>query len=288
MYRRARRIRRSARREGAADEGDDGSSIARPRAEVRTYKHSFGGGSREKKLLWDEMRTEHVRSVVRAQSGPGGPSAHPAFTVARDPIARFLSGVQQVMHYNVDFREKCLHEPLETWSSKFATRAAREERMARCRRRTIECAAKDAEETSYRRDVHLLPMASHFRLLADVSLDDDGGGGEEDVDDGRDRRRDVVVSLFRMEDIPHVLSFLGGDGQDDVVGREGARGQKQTTTLHARDRSDATYATSPILAGLSSRDCSEETIRRICDLYRVDVAMVRGLGFGGEAARRCG
>ncbi|KAL7525761.1 LOW QUALITY PROTEIN: hypothetical protein ACHAWF_001496, partial [Thalassiosira exigua] len=194
MYRRARRIRRAARREGATAEDDDGSSIACPRAEVRT--HSFGGGSLKKKLAWDAAQIERIRSVVRAQSGPGGPSTHPAFTIAWDPIAWYLSAVEQVMHYNVEFREKCLHEPLETWSLKFATREAWEERMARCRRRRFECTATGTEETNYRRDVHLLPMVSHFRLLADVSLDDDEGGEEKVVDDGRDRRRDVVVSVF--------------------------------------------------------------------------------------------
>ncbi|KAL7525762.1 hypothetical protein ACHAWF_001497 [Thalassiosira exigua] len=113
-----------------------------------------------------------------------------------------------------------------------------------------------------------------------------------------------------MEDVRDVLGFLGAEEQDDVVGRECAGGMKRRTMLHARDRSNATFATSPILARLSSNDCLEETIRWICDLYCVGVVMAQGLGlggdqqtdlrpvlrrrgdgaglgFGGEAARRC-
>ena len=133
------------------------------------------------------------------------------------------------------------------------------------RRRTIRCAIRDAEETHYRNDVHLLPMAAHFRLLDGVDNTDSRVGAD----------RDIAVSVFDMEGIRDVLFYLGND-------RESSR-----SAIHARDRSKVKYATSPVLAKLSSADCSEEMIQQICSLYHVDVQLMKWLGFGGEAVEKC-
>ena len=45
----------------------------------------------------------------------------------------------------------------------------RKERESQLRQKTIQCAIQDMEETEYRRDVHLVPMASHFRLLDEIN-----------------------------------------------------------------------------------------------------------------------
>lgn len=66
------------------------------------------------------------------------------FTVVRDPMERFLSGVQKVMRCNQLFRQACLK----------ATATA-----------TLQCAIHDIKATKYRHDVHLLPMASHLRVF---------------------------------------------------------------------------------------------------------------------------
>jgi hypothetical protein len=106
---------------------------------------------------------------------------------------------------------------------------------------------------------------------------------EEDIDSGI--IPDISISVFSMEDISSVLAHL--------VGREGASGvpslssSSTTTVMHARDRSDATYATSSILADMSVDDCDGDMIRRICALYHVDVELMRWLGFGGVAVERC-
>ncbi len=60
----------------------------------------------------------------------------------------------------------------------------------------------------------------------------------------------------------------------------------KTSTMHMRDRSNEGYATSPILSQLYLRDCDETMIRQICDLYHVDVELMKWLGFGGEAVER--
>ena len=91
-------------------------------------------------------------------------------------------------------------------------------------------------------------MASHFRLL----------DGVNSADDLRKSGRDIAVSVFSMEDIRDVLRYLGND-------------DSSKSAIHARDRSNVEYATSPILAKLSSTDCSVEMIHRICSLYDVDV-----------------
>ncbi|KAL9179073.1 hypothetical protein ACHAXT_000115 [Thalassiosira profunda] len=248
LYRRARRIR---------DRGSDipdKHKLIEFHADVRTYKHSFGGGRREKKEHWDKLRAGHVRAIEESQKkGSVASNAFPIFTVVRDPIDRFLSAVQQVMHYNAEFRTKCLREPTESLLSSLVSQHKREENEAKLRKETLRCAIEDMAETQYRRDVHLVPMASHFRLLD--ALD---------------------VSVFEMKDIERVLRYLGDDPT-----REGSKSN------HMRDRSDVKYATSSILARLSPNDCDEEMLQGICKLYRIDVELMRWLGFGGEAVERC-
>ena len=172
------------------------------------------------------------------------------------------------MHYNVDFREKCLFEtPLVSSSlssvvNKFinteSSQQSQEKKEQELRQQTIQCAIQDMIVTNYRKDVHLLPIASHFRLLDDVA-----------------------VSVFNMEDIQHVLSYLVGNTnqeEDNIT---------STAVYHARDRSNVDYATSSILAQLSIEDCTDEMIQQICKLYHVDVELMKWLGFSDDDERGC-
>jgi hypothetical protein len=349
MYSRARAVRATATSAGLSY-----------RAEVRTYKHSFGGGTRARKEVRDRERSDHVRRIADAQSSQS--SSHPIFTVLRDPIERFLSAIQQVMHYNDEYRARCLfeddrreeEEDVEGSRGQISSYLAllfagylrrgddeREQRRLRRRRReeeeeeeeeemrgrqrllrmrTIRCAIDDAEETNYRNDVHLLPMSSHFRLLdgyhraggdddnatttanstATRKTHGDEGEGLGVVAGGGGGRDDIAISVFAMEDISDVIAHLlvsrsGGETADDdghpTAGRRGrgyySPAAPPSTIFHARDRSDVRYATSPILAALSVDDCDEDMIRRICDLYHIDVELMRWLGFGGVAVERC-
>ena len=117
-----------------------------------------------------------------------------------------------------------------------------------------------------------------------------GGGGPNDI----------AISVFAMEDISDVIAHLlgrrsrRGETGDDFGRPTAGRGRDDdspaapsSTIFHARDRSDARYATSPILAELSVDDCDADMIRRVCDLYHIDVELMRWLGFGGVAVERC-
>ena len=252
MYKRARSIRHT--------DIHIHSQILNMKAEVQTYKHSYGGGTKEKKLIWDAKRLAHIDSIAQSQQ-PLSRRYHPIFTVVRSPISRFLSAMQQVMHYNVDFREKCLFEPPPVSSLSVAkkfintesSQQSQEKKEQELRQQTIQCAIQDMITTNYRKDVHLLPITSHFRLLDDVR-----------------------VSVFNMNDIQDVLSYLVGNSNQE---------EDNSTTIkvyHARDRSNVDYATSSILAQLSIDDCTDEMIQQICKLYHVDVELMKWLGFSNN------
>jgi len=241
------------------------------KAEVQTYKHSYGGGSKEKKLIWDAKRLAHINSISQSQQ-PSSRRDHPIFTIIRSPIDRFLSAIQQVMHYNVDFREKCLFEPppvthvssvvnklFNTESSSKQSEENEKQKLRKLRQQTIQCAIQDMMSTNYRKDVHLLPITSHFRLLDDVA-----------------------VSVFNMNDIQHVLSYLVGN-----TNQQEEDNSTSTKVYHARDRSNVDYATSSILAQLSIDDCTDEMIQQICKLYHVDVKLMKWLGFSNDERALC-
>lgn len=177
LYRRARSLRQQ--------EGLDAS--------VNTFKHSFGGGSKEKKLAWDMQRMAQITAISKLQ-GYGDHSSHPVFSTLRCPVSRFLSAIQQVMQYNSDFKTKCLHEGRNKFFSSSESESV-------SRQRTIQCSILDIEASAFRRDVHLIPMASHFRLMDDVR-----------------------ISIFDMSDIEDLLQYLG---------------KEKSSTIHARDKSKA-------------------------------------------------
>ncbi|KAL7530134.1 hypothetical protein ACHAXR_003326, partial [Thalassiosira sp. AJA248-18] len=283
LYRRARHIR-NTHFQITNMNNNDTNTTEQPllplnlQANVHTYKHSFGGGSKEKKAQWDKERLSHIQAIAEMQQQStvdpvvSAAATFPIFTIVRDPIERFLSAIQQVMHYNIHFREKCLNEDTMSLVSSILSKSSKEEREAPLRRQTIQCAIQDMIETTYRRDVHLLPIASHFRLLNNVTM------GEEEKEG-----RDIAVSVFHMQDIEDVLLHLGNkDNRDDDNSD-----YSKSTTIHARDRSNVEYATSSILAKLSSKDCDEGMIKQICGLYHVDVALMKWLRFQGESVERC-
>ena len=88
----------------------------------------------------------------------------------------------------------------------------------------------------------MVPMASHFRLMDDIT-----------------------ISIFEMRDIEILLKYLGGE-----------RTNGGSSTIHARDKSKAR---SNILAKLSVDDCTHDMVAEICSLYGVDVALIKHLGF---------
>jgi hypothetical protein len=108
---------------------------------VNSFQYSFGPSTEQAKQENTRLRQQHIDSLFNDPS-------HVAFTVVRDPVERFLSAIQQVMHYHDDLRDQCLLQTAQA---------------------TIQCvlefiASKPAS------DVHLLPMVSHLRLLYKVQL----------------------------------------------------------------------------------------------------------------------
>lgn len=264
IYKRARSIRNTDIH--IHSQHDNNESLFNMKAEVQTYKHSYGGGTKEKKLIWDAKRLAHIDSIAQSQQSPSRRD-HPIITVVRNPISRFLSALQQVMHYNVDFREKCLFEPssvssLSSTMNKLintVSQQSQEKKEQELRQQTIQCAIQDMITANYLKDVHLLPITSHFRLLDDVR-----------------------VSVFDMNDIQDVLSYLVGNTNQEEGGEGEDRNRTSTAVYHARDRSNVDYATSSILAQLSIDDCTDEMIQQICKLYHVDVELMKWLGFSND------
>jgi hypothetical protein len=104
-------------------------------AQVSTFKYAIGPTNQKDKEVNAKLRWDHIQSMKLV------------FSIIRDPVERFFSGLQQIMHYHDDFRIQCLR---------------------RTSRATIQCALNFLQEPSRRPflgDVHLLPMAVHFRLL---------------------------------------------------------------------------------------------------------------------------
>ena len=249
--------------------------------------------------------TTTTTTTTRATTTIPSSSNHPIiFTIVRDPIERFLSGIQQIMHYNIDLRSKCLFEK-NYYTTTMTDEVSGDDEERILRQRTIGCAITDIETTNYRNDVHLQPMMAHFRLL-----DGDGAGlappnprqqqQQQQHDDEGKTSSGVTISVFAMEDINFVLSHLLGQGQQlqqhyhnsTIVRRPNNDDTSSSSSstkkiIHARDRSDATYATSTILASLSVADCTDDMIQRLCTLYQVDVEMMRYIGFGGFAVDIC-
>lgn len=194
------------------------------KAELNNYKYSFGGGSLERKERNQQKRQAHIEGMIQL----GQPSAV-VFALVRDPLERFVSAVQQVMHYNEEFRQKCL---------KWTTRT------------TLQCAIQYTRETRYLRDVHIIPMATHFRLW--------------------DQYETAQIAILHIQEMPVLAKYLG------VM-------TNQTTTAtmpHARDRSQVQYATSKVLANMNvQRDCSPQMIEDLCRLYAIDVVLLKSLGY---------
>jgi hypothetical protein len=205
----------------ASASSSSSSSSSSLRAKTRSYRYSFGGGSTKQKETNQRARQDHVDAIKTSSSSSSSQMDYfPVFCLVRDPVERFLSAVQQVMHYNDELRSSCLKTTAKA---------------------TIQCAIRDIASTQYRRDVHLLPMATHLRLFD---------------------QEDIKVSVFSMTDLPYILRYLN-----------------QAPSTHIRDRSKVKYATSKILATMSVKDCNEQMRRDICELYAVDVAMMKSLGF---------
>lgn len=198
-------------------------------AQLNHYKYSFGGGSSAKKELNQQRRQDHIEGMVQLQQQH---QEGVVFTIVRDPLERFVSAVQQVMHYNDDFRQKCLR-----WTS----------------RSTLRCAIAHARETNFLGDVHLIPMATHFRLW--------------------DRYETARIAVLHLQDVHVLATYLGlATHQNDTT--------TTTTMPHARDRSKVQYATSRVLANMSvQRDCTPAMIEQLCDLYAIDVLLLKSLGY---------
>lgn len=279
-------------------------------ANMHTYKHSYGGGSHEKKMKWDRERLDHIYNIANTQKDSHQQlhhHDHPIFTIVRDPLVRFLSALQQVMHYNTEFRTKCLFEPplLEREQSPLSfimnklgkkkqlynnerEDEEKEKELKKFRQQTIQCSIQDMIDTNYRKDVHLLPIASHFRLLdVDNAERNESTGGTTSI--GKNNN-DLAVSVFWMDDITEVLSYLVGSmgSQDNTNTNNATASIKQSTSVyHARDRSNVEYATSLTLSRLSIDDCTDIMIQKLCKLYHVDVELMRWLGFDGESVQSC-
>jgi hypothetical protein len=107
---------------------------------------------------------------------------------------------------------------------------------------TIKCVLQHLQEHGLKTDVHFCPMAVNLYVLM--------------------RNLNVQVALFEKE--LHLESLLVYFGT--------------SSHLHMRDRSKAEYTNSELLSQLSVKDLDDSMIRVICELYQVDVVMMKSIG----------
>jgi Sulfotransferase family len=256
------------------------SSLNNVTCNVETYKYSIGGGSKRQKEVNSQKRLAHIQDIARAQQQQQQHQQHdtaltksglissvfPVFTIVRDPVDRFLSAFQQVMHYNDDLRSTCLK---------------------RTAKATIQCVIEFVrQKTNYNGngggglDVHLVPMAMHLRLFHET---------------------DIVISVFHLKDIRAISQYLQFDSgsssssfpffsssttttmmsrNNNSITSTGTATAATAPVIHIHDRSQVKFATSKVLATMSAvKDCDSKMLQDICDLYAVDVAMMHSLGF---------
>ena len=106
--------------------------------------------------------------------------------------------------------------------------------------KTIRCVLQHLKEKGVKTDVHFCPMAMNLFVLM--------------------RGINVQVALFETHHFPKILKFFGSSG------------------MHMRDRSIQDYLKSALLAKMSVQDLDSESIRVICQLYAVDVEMLKYVG----------
>lgn len=210
---------------------------------VTTYKYAIGPTSKQDKIVNGRRRYEFIKMV--ADQPPPTASEHErhiVFSVIRDPVERFISGIQQVMHYHDDLRTTCLDE--------------------NSARNTIQCSinfvsgiGKTSNNNNYQYkkylgDVHLQPMVSHFRVFDQFP----------------------TINRIRVFQLEKHITYLS---QDFLAGSNNSN----KMIIHERNsRNDVTKATSQVLSKMSTNDCTFEMIQSICNLYAIDVAMMDYLG----------
>lgn len=106
---------------------------------------------------------------------------------------------------------------------------------------TINCVLQELQQRGLRMDVHFCPMVVNLYVLT--------------------RNHDVQVSLFLSHHLQSLLHYLGS-----------------SAALHMRDRSNPEYTKSELLSKLSIDDLDSDMIRIICELYSVDVLMLKSIG----------
>jgi hypothetical protein len=252
------------------------SSYVSITSNVDTYQYSSGGGSQRQKEVNRQKRLAYIQAIARAQqqqdhldtlttgltssSSSSEPSlSFPVFTIVRDPVDRFLSAFQQIMHYHDDFRSACLKSTAKA---------------------TIQCVIQYVRQRASisSADVHLAPMAVHLRLFHET---------------------DVAISVFHLKDINAISQYLTLDEGSTSLssffpfssvmmtshGNTTTSAKTKTTIApvhtikHIHDRRQVKFATSQVLATMSVKDCDDQMLQDICHLYAVDVAMMHSLGF---------
>jgi len=223
-------------------------------AEIYNYKYSFGGGSVARKERNQQLRLEHIQGMKhllqKQQQHNTKTNAHAkknnaavVFSVVRDPLERFVSAVQQVMHYHDDFRQACLKRSAQA---------------------TLQCAMDYVGKTQYLRDVHLIPMVMHFRLW--------------DID----MKARPLIAVLHLQDMPILAEYFARAvvATDTMTTNTTIRSSSSNSIPHGRDRSKVEYATSPVLAQMSiDKDCTPDMVRQLCKLYAIDVAFMDSLGY---------
>lgn len=232
-------------------------------ADINTYKYSFGGGSKEQKERNWQRRQDHIEGMLQLQQQQQQRQqieyVSAVFTVVRDPIERFVSAVQQVMHYHDDFRAACLK-----WTA----------------RSTLKCAIQYIQETDYLRDVHLLPMVTHFRLWNDYGPNKSDDNNKQN---NQDSAASIKIAVLHLDDIHILANYMATMVAATLSSSTNMNTTTFTTMPHGRDRSKVEYATSSILAHMSvSKDCTPDMIANLCRLYAIDVAFMASLGYASS------
>jgi hypothetical protein len=106
---------------------------------------------------------------------------------------------------------------------------------------TLQCMVDMIKEKSFFFEIHFTPQAVETAFATQMLPD-------------------TPIALFHMDDLSEVLTEIGCDPNKKV--RDGGKN----------------YRPSKVLAGMTSNDYTPDLIKQVCQLYEVDVIMMRTLG----------
>jgi hypothetical protein len=186
------------------------------------------------------MTTSSGRASSRWTGIENGKS-HVIFAIVRDPVERFISAIGQAMGA---FGSRT---PLSKVLQSSCVKS--EVYTLEASRSTIQCVIDFVRtENGFYREVHFTPQALEIAFATGTAEGDSSSN--------------VPVALFNYPELKLVLEDLGVPPSRKV-----------------RDGSNTEYRPAAVLKNMTAADYTDHLISQVCQLYEVDVVMMRSLGF---------